>query len=149
MGRPHNVCRRRPQDVGGGRPMALHIVQYGNVRRMLLWDVLRTSYFNVLRAFVEDVLRTSVRDVPWRYIEDHMETSIGRLLGTSSGRPRDVILPSALSLFHTFRKKKWQRIIQKIWEKNCLKNREKIRKKNQETAYGLLTFSITNLSISN
>ena len=36
----------------------------------------------------------SAGDVPWRYIDDHMGTSIGRLLGTSSGHPRDVILPS-------------------------------------------------------
>ena len=57
-------------------------------------DVRRTSYFNVQRTSVEDVLRMSAGDVPWRYIEDHMGTSIGRLLGTSSGHPRDVILPS-------------------------------------------------------
>ena len=41
-----------------------------------------------------DVLRTSASDVPWSYIEAHIGTSIGRLSGTSSGRPRDVILPS-------------------------------------------------------
>ena len=35
-------------------------------------------------------------DVPWRYIEDHMGTSMGRLLGTSSGRHWDLILPSGL-----------------------------------------------------
>ena len=35
----------------------------------------------------------SAGDVRWRYIEDHMGTSIGRLLGTSSGLPWDVILP--------------------------------------------------------
>ena len=33
-------------------------------------------------------------DVSWHYIEDHMGTSIKHLLGTSSGRPRDVILLS-------------------------------------------------------
>ena len=37
-------------------------------------------------------------EVPWRYIKGHMGTSIGRLLGTSSGRPRDVILPSGKRL---------------------------------------------------
>ena len=36
----------------------------------------------------------SREDVPYRYIEDHIRTSIGRLLGTSLGRPRDVTLPS-------------------------------------------------------
>ena len=84
-GHPHNVCRRRPQDVGRGHPMALYIGQYGDVLRKLHWDVLWTSYFNVLRTLVEDVLRTSAKDVPQRQIEDHM--------GTSSGRPRDIILP--------------------------------------------------------
>ena len=85
-----NICRRRPQNVGRGRPMELHIGQYGNILRTLQWDVNRTSYFNVLRTLVEDALRMSVGDVPWRYIEDHMSTSIGRLLGS----PQDVILPS-------------------------------------------------------
>ena len=33
------------------------------------------------------------RELPWRYIEDYQGTSIGRLLGTYSGPPRDVILP--------------------------------------------------------
>ena len=85
-GRPRNVCRIRPQDIGRGRPMALHIGQYWDVLRTLHWEVLRTSYFNALW--------TSVGDVPWRYIEDDMGKSIGRILGTSSGRPRDVILQS-------------------------------------------------------
>ena len=76
-----NIGRRRPQNVGRGRPMELHIGQR---------DVHRTSYFNVLRTLVEDALRMSVGDVPWRYIEDHMSASIGRLLGS----PQDVILPS-------------------------------------------------------
>ena len=80
------MYRRRPEDVGRGLPLALHIGQYGDVPRMLRWYVLRT--------LVEDVLRTSIGDIPWRYIEDHMGTSIGRLLMTPSGRPRDVILPS-------------------------------------------------------
>ena len=31
-----------------------------------------------------------------RYIEDHMGTSIVHLLGTSSGRRRDVVLPSGV-----------------------------------------------------
>ena len=65
--------------------MVLHVGQYE--------DVLRTSYFNVLRTSVQDIFRTSVGDVPWRYIEGHIGTSIGSLLGTSSGHPRDVILP--------------------------------------------------------
>ena len=43
------------------------------------------------RTLVGDVLRTSAGDVPWHYIEDHMGTSIGRLLGTSSGGPREAI----------------------------------------------------------
>ena len=37
-GRLHNVCRRRTQDVGGERPMALQIGQYGDVLRTLHWD---------------------------------------------------------------------------------------------------------------
>ena len=82
-GRPHNVCRRRPQDVGMRPPMALYIGQYGDVLRTLAWDVLRTSYFNVLSTSVKDVFRTLVGDAPWRYKEDHMGTSIGKLLGTS------------------------------------------------------------------
>ena len=105
-GRPHNLCRRRPQDAGKGRPMALYIGQYGDVLRPLHWDVLRTSYFNVLRTSVEDVLKTSVGDFPWRYIEDLMGTSLGRLLGTFSGRPWDVNLPSGCKglflLIHAF-----------------------------------------------
>ena len=44
------------------------------------------SYFNGLR--------TSIGDVPWHYTEDHIGTSIGRLLGVSSGRPQNLILPS-------------------------------------------------------
>ena len=97
MGRPHNVCRGRPQGVGKGSPVALHIGWYGDLLREIHWDVLRTSYFSVLRTSAEDVLRTLLGEVPWRYIEDHMVTSIGRLLGTSSGRPRDVILSSGNS----------------------------------------------------
>ena len=100
-GRPHNVCRRRPQDVSTGPPMALHIGQYGDVLRTLAWDVLGTSYFNVLSTSVEDVFRTLVGDVPWRYKEDHMGTSIGNLLGTSWGRPRDVVLPAGKVLWFT------------------------------------------------
>ena len=41
--------------------------------------------------------------VPWRYIEDHMGTSIGRILGASSGRPRDVILPSGMHMKRVFK----------------------------------------------
>ena len=42
-------------------------------------------------------------DVPWRYIEDHMGTSIGRILGASSGRPRDVIFPSGMHMKRVFK----------------------------------------------
>ena len=70
--------------------MSLHLRQYGDVLRMLHWDVLKTPYFNVLG--------TLAGDVPWRYIEDHIETSVRCLLGTDSGRPWDVILPSGLFL---------------------------------------------------
>ena len=62
------------------RPLTLHIGQYGDVLRMLHWEVLRTSSFSFLR--------TSVGNISWHYIENH--------LGTSSGRPRDVILSSVL-----------------------------------------------------
>ena len=66
--------------------MVLYIEQYENLVRALHGDVLWT--------LVEDILRILVGDVPWHYIEVHMETSIGRLLGTSSGHPQDVILLS-------------------------------------------------------
>ena len=65
--------------------MVLHVGKYG--------DVLRTSYFNVLRTSVQNIFRTWVGDVAWCYIEGHIGMSIGNLLGTSSGHPRDVILP--------------------------------------------------------
>ena len=58
--------------------MALQIGRYG--------DVLKTSCFNVLR--------TSLGDLHWGYIGDRMGTCIGSLLGTSSGRSWDVILPT-------------------------------------------------------
>ena len=74
--------------------MAVYIGQHGNVLRTLHWVILRTSYFNILRSSVEDVLRTSLGEVSCHYIEDHMGTSIRYLLGTFSGCPRDVILPS-------------------------------------------------------
>ena len=85
----HNVCRRRPKDVSRGRPLVLHIRQYGDILRTLHWDVrdvLRSSFFNILR--------TLVRDVHWHYVQEHMGTSIGCHLGTSSGCPQDLILPS-------------------------------------------------------
>ena len=44
-GRIHIVCRKRPQDVSRGRPMTLHIGQYGDVPRTLYWDVLMASCF--------------------------------------------------------------------------------------------------------
>lgn len=52
-----------------------------------------TSYFNFLRTSVEDLLSMSDADIPWRYLVGHMGMSIVLLLGMSSGRPRDVILP--------------------------------------------------------
>ena len=97
-GRPYKVCRRRLQDVGMGRPMALHIGQYRDVSRTLHQDVFMTSHFDNRRMFVEDVLTTSEGDIPWRYIQGHMGTFIGRLLGTSSGHLRDVILPGGKSV---------------------------------------------------
>ena len=89
MGRRRNVCRRRPQDVGRGCPLASHIGHYANVLRTLHQDVLKTSYYNIHRTSVEDDLRTLAGDVPWRYLEHHMGTSIGCLLGKSLGRPRE------------------------------------------------------------
>ena len=84
----------RPQDVGRGRPMALHIGQYKDVLKTLHWNVLRTSYFNVLR--------TLVGDVPWCYIGDHMGTSIGRRLETSLGCNFAECVPY---YFHVMRRK--------------------------------------------
>ena len=86
LGRPQDVDRRRPRDVGRGCPLALHIGPYGEVP----W----TLHFHILGTSAGDVLRTSAGEVPWRYIEDHTGTSTGRLSGTCSGRPRDIILPS-------------------------------------------------------
>ena len=74
----------------------LHIGQYRDVLRTLHWDVLRTSYFGILSTLVKNVLRTLGGDVFWRYIEGHMEMSIGHLLGKSSGRPPDKILPRGI-----------------------------------------------------
>ena len=71
FGVTYKIVQRRPKNVTLGR-------------------VLTTSYFNVLRTYVGDV--------PWHYIEDHTGTSIGRLLETSSGRPRDLVLPSGIIL---------------------------------------------------
>ena len=34
-GRPHSVCRKRPQDFNRGHPLALHIGQYEDVLRTL------------------------------------------------------------------------------------------------------------------
>ena len=53
---------------------------------------------DVGRGRPQDVGRAG--DVHWRYMENHT----GCLLGTSSGRPRDVILPSGyvLRVFQTF-----------------------------------------------
>ena len=47
---------------------------------------------DVGRGRPQDVGRAG--DVHWRYMENHT----GCLLGTSSGRPRDVILPSGYVL---------------------------------------------------
>ena len=109
----------RPQDVGRTRPLELQIRPYRDVLVTSAEDLLKTlagdvpwchtmrtssglyigtsfgtSYFNVQRTSLEDALRATEGDVPWRYIEGHIRTSIERLLETSSGRPRDVILPS-------------------------------------------------------
>ena len=88
-----DVGRRRPRDVGRGRPLALHIGPYGDVPWTLHFHVLGTSVRDVLRTSVRyvlgtltgDVLRTLAGDIPWRYIEDHMGTSTGRLSGMFSG----------------------------------------------------------------
>ena len=63
-GRPRNVFMRRLQDVGMGRPLALHIEYYGDVLRTFHW----MSHCNVQR--------TSAGDVPWHYIGDYMGMSI-------------------------------------------------------------------------
>ena len=79
----------RPQDVSEG----LH----QGVGRTPLLELNIKPYRDVLITSAGDVFKTLVGDVPWHYIEDHMGTSIGRLLGTSSGRPQDVILTSGKS----------------------------------------------------
>ena len=74
----HNLCRRRPQDVGRGRPMVLHIGQNGGFLKTVHWDVLRTSDFNILKMLVEDALRTLAG------------TSLGIIQRTMWGRPQDI-----------------------------------------------------------
>ena len=36
-GRPHNVYRRRPQDVGRRGPLELHVGQYGTTSGRYIW----------------------------------------------------------------------------------------------------------------
>ena len=55
---------------------------------------LKTS--NGLKTSVKNILRASIWDVPWGYIEDHTGTCTELLLGTSSGSPWGVILPSGV-----------------------------------------------------
>ena len=66
------VYRRRPQDVGMGLPMALHVVKYG--------DILK-CYIGLFPRGPQDV-----GDLLWGYREKHMTRSIGRLLGSFSER---------------------------------------------------------------
>ena len=85
--RPHNVYTRRHQDVGRRHPLVLHIGQFWDVLRTLHQDVLRTSFLNILKVLVGTF--PALHGEP-------MGTSTERLLGTSSGHPRDLILPSGL-----------------------------------------------------
>ena len=71
-GRPQEVTVGRPQDVKFQRPK------------------------DVGRGRLQDV----GRELPWGYIEDHIGTSIRCLLGTSSERPWEVILPNGLLLIY-------------------------------------------------
>ena len=66
------VYRRRPQDVGRGHPMELHVVKYGDILRY---------YIGLFSRGPQDV-----EDLLWSYSEKHMTRSIGRLLGTLSER---------------------------------------------------------------
>ena len=67
----------------------LHIGQYGDVIRTLHWTSLGRH------------ISTLVGDTPWRCIENHKGTFIGRVLGTSSGHPRDVSLLIGKELLNT------------------------------------------------
>lgn len=81
------VLRRSVQDVHG----------------MSVGNALSVTYRTVLGhpwKLHFHILRTPAVDVSWRYIEDHMGTSIRHLLQASSGRPRDVILPSGISFYY-------------------------------------------------
>ena len=68
---------------------ALHTGQYGDAVRTLHWTSLGRH------------ISTVVGDTPWHYIENHMGTFIGRVLGTSSGHPRDVSLLIGKELLNT------------------------------------------------
>ena len=73
-GRRHNVCRRRSFTV----------------TYRTLWRRPQDIIFQRPKDVGRGSRQHVGRDVPWSYIEDHM----GTLLGTSSGRFRDVIIPS-------------------------------------------------------
>ena len=70
----------RPQEVTVGRPQDVKFQRAKDVGRGRLQDV--------------------DRELPWGYIEDHIGTSIRCLLGTSSERPGEVILPNGLLLIY-------------------------------------------------
>ena len=59
--------------------------------------------FQCSKDFGRESPQDIAADVPWRYKEDHMGTSIGRILGTSSGRPQDLILPSGMHMKRVFK----------------------------------------------
>ena len=73
-----DVLRTSVEDV--------HETSVGEVPWRYIWDhfhVLGTSVGDVFRTLVGDVLRTLAGDVPWHYIKDQM--------GTSTGRPQNVL----------------------------------------------------------
>ena len=85
----HNVCRRHPQDVGRGRPMALHMYGYGDVP--YVW--VRGRPQDVTLECLQDVIFQCPKDVGRELPQD---AGRGRRLALNRGpyrRAQDVILP--------------------------------------------------------
>ena len=67
---------------------------------MTLWGRPQDVKFQRAKDVGRGRLQDVDRELPWGYIEDHIGTSIRCLLGTSSERPGEVILPNGLLLIY-------------------------------------------------